>query len=266
MKLTKKIAPIFLIILPFLLLNAQNKVGMMIVDYQYQNDFFSHVENLIVNDSNAVYIRPSLNIKNENKKPVEKTEGNWVLPIEEIKTSSVALFYNKKDNRLYEYTVNLKNKRFIVNDSSFHIEWKVDKAITKKIDKYLCYKATTNFRGRSFTAFFTPEIPISFGPFKFHNLPGLIVRLENNENDISHIWTLKALSRKNSNSVMPQINDLDAPTINAYQMNKMNKKIREEKSRRFSSRNPKGVTHTKTEIKNLGIEKIYEWELNNEQQ
>ncbi len=57
---------------------------------------------------------------------------------------------------------------------------------TKKIDSYWCYKATTereyeNKTGnitRKIIAWFSPEIPINYGPKDFYGLPGLILELE----------------------------------------------------------------------------------------
>jgi GLPGLI family protein len=43
---------------------------------------------------------------------------------------------------------------------------------------YRCQKATCKFRGRSFEAFFTSEIPYNDGPYKFDGLPGLILKVK----------------------------------------------------------------------------------------
>ena len=40
---------------------------------------------------------------------------------------------------------------------------------------YPCQKAETTFRGHTYTAWFTPEIPLKEGPAKFAELPGLIL-------------------------------------------------------------------------------------------
>ena len=48
---------------------------------------------------------------------------------------------------------------------------------TASIAGYLCQKATCMFRGRNFEAWFTPEIPIGNGPWKFGGLPGLILKV-----------------------------------------------------------------------------------------
>ena len=42
---------------------------------------------------------------------------------------------------------------------------------------YQCQKATCRWRGRDFSAWFTPKIPIKSGPWKFGGLPGLIMKV-----------------------------------------------------------------------------------------
>ena len=48
---------------------------------------------------------------------------------------------------------------------------------TKEILGFSCQKADCEFRGRKYEAWFTPEIPIDNGPWKFAGLPGLIVAI-----------------------------------------------------------------------------------------
>ena len=64
---------------------------------------------------------------------------------------------------------------------------------SKKIDNYLCYKATCteNFIARDgtskvrvITAWFCPQLPYSFGPLEYNGLPGLILELEKNGNKV----------------------------------------------------------------------------------
>ena len=49
---------------------------------------------------------------------------------------------------------------------------------------YKCQRATCNFRGRDYSAWFTTEIPLSDGPYKFYGLPGLILSVEDSDNQI----------------------------------------------------------------------------------
>lgn len=48
---------------------------------------------------------------------------------------------------------------------------------TITIAKHLCQKAICSFRGREFIAWFTTDIPIRNGPWKFNGLPGLILKV-----------------------------------------------------------------------------------------
>ena len=41
----------------------------------------------------------------------------------------------------------------------------------------LCQRADVDFGGRHWVAWFTPEIPVPDGPYKFCGLPGLIVQI-----------------------------------------------------------------------------------------
>jgi GLPGLI family protein len=47
----------------------------------------------------------------------------------------------------------------------------------KELLGYKCQKATCRFRGRNYVAWFTRDIPIDKGPWKFNGLPGLIVKV-----------------------------------------------------------------------------------------
>lgn len=55
----------------------------------------------------------------------------------------------------------------------------------KKIDQYNVQKAEATWGGRKWTAWFSTEIPFSEGPYKFHNLPGLIMEISDSGNNYS---------------------------------------------------------------------------------
>ena len=58
-----------------------------------------------------------------------------------------------------------------------------------KIGTYTTQKATTEFGGRKWTAWFSTDIPFQDGPYKFYGLPGLSVKIEDDGGNYS--WELK---------------------------------------------------------------------------
>jgi GLPGLI family protein len=53
---------------------------------------------------------------------------------------------------------------------------------TSTVCGYKSQKATCDFGGRSWVAWFAPELPYSDGPYKFNGLPGLIVKISDTRN------------------------------------------------------------------------------------
>ena len=76
--------------------------------------------------------------------------------------------------------------------------WEIDLTQTKEVAGYTCYSAKGNYAGRDYQAWFTTDIPINDGPWKFQGLPGLI--LEVTSLDDEYIYT--CLSIKNTEGAM----------------------------------------------------------------
>lgn len=60
-------------------------------------------------------------------------------------------------------------------------QWIIGSA-TDSIAGQPCQSATSNFRGRNYTAWFAPHIPFNMGPWLFNGLPGLILKVEDDKN------------------------------------------------------------------------------------
>lgn len=59
----------------------------------------------------------------------------------------------------------------------------------QKIGEYNAQKATTEFGGKKWTAWFSTDLPFQDGPYKFSGLPGLIVKIEDEGKNYS--WILQ---------------------------------------------------------------------------
>lgn len=88
---------------------------------------------------------------------------------------------DKTHNDVY-YSETMGSTKILHKDSLVDLKWLITSE-TKKYKKYTCQKATTTWRGRNYIAWFTEEIPINDGPYKFSGLPGLIVELFDTEKD-----------------------------------------------------------------------------------
>ncbi|MDR3060671.1 MAG: GLPGLI family protein [Dysgonamonadaceae bacterium] len=86
-------------------------------------------------------------------------------------TENKLIFTGKIANNDYEYEEPLNE-----------MQWQIEPD-TMTFLSYLCQKATLNFRGRQYEAWFTYDIPIFNGPWKFHGLPGLILKISDNKNE-----------------------------------------------------------------------------------
>lgn len=64
---------------------------------------------------------------------------------------------------------------------------------TTTILGFRCQKAVCQWRGRSYTAWFSEEIPVNDGPYKFFGLPGLIVSVEDATGEYG--WYLKGIEQ-----------------------------------------------------------------------
>ena len=131
----------------------------------------------------------------------------------------------------------ISNHSFVVKENDFNWNWKIEDE-TKKIGGYNCKKATTRFRGWNYVAWFAPEIPVSYGPWKFHGLPGLILEVYDVEKKALHS-VVKKIEFKDSIEVSPDNLPLDK-TINIADYLKKEKQNSMELRKKHLSRLPKG--------------------------
>ncbi len=72
-------------------------------------------------------------------------------------------------------SLHIVNTEYRFTEPVPEIEWRLHPTETRTLLGYDCRKATAEFRGRTWTAWFAPDIPVAFGPWKLGGLPGLIL-------------------------------------------------------------------------------------------
>lgn len=172
---------------------------------------------------------------------------------------SSTLIYNKIGNGI---SLNLldNGKPIVIQDNDVKFDWKLTDE-TKTIQNFKCTKATVDFRGRQYIVWFTTDIPVSFGPWKFHGLPGLI--LEVHDVDDLFAWSATKIKypiqiEKTLDAVHSGAN-FKVMSLREYLKGQTEKRNEHEKMR--LSKLPKGTRIVESKTENKGIELIYEWEL-----
>ena len=77
------------------------------------------------------------------------------------------------DNKFYYYD-KVGTERFFYSEDTPQLNWEVGDS-TKIILGYECFFASVDYHGRTWIAWFTPEIPVVAGPWKLQGVPGLIL-------------------------------------------------------------------------------------------
>ena len=117
-----------------------------------------------------------------------------------IKNNSGRDFLNSEiwiDNRTSQvkeraHSYEQHNLRVEYEEPLPQFEWEFMEAVDT-VASYVCSKAKTLFRGREWTVWFTMEIPISAGPWKFSGLPGLILKAQDDKMD--YIWECQSIAQ-----------------------------------------------------------------------
>lgn len=94
---------------------------------------------------------------------------------------NLRLYFNKDSNRYHiQSSVDGLVYKFI--DEVTPLNWDLQDEV-KQIKNYKAKKAITRAFGKKWIAWYTEQIPVGYGPYKFQGLPGLIVELYDEGNN-----------------------------------------------------------------------------------
>ncbi|RYG09668.1 MAG: GLPGLI family protein [Chitinophagaceae bacterium] len=129
----------------------------------------------LFNPANSANIKAMNVFKGESAKQVMDMPGS--VGSNTTEGESYQILKDKKGNvTVLDYVSNMSPKlRFEENLTK--LNWQLEEE-TDTIASYTCQRATLKFRGRNYIAWFTTDIPVNDGPWKFSGLPGLILKIE----------------------------------------------------------------------------------------
>jgi GLPGLI family protein len=99
---------------------------------------------------------------------------------------SYQIFKNRTKGSLQilDYINPILRTTYSYTDPIGQLDWEVSDKLDTLLG-YNCQSAKLRFRGRTYTAWFSTEIPVNDGPWKFYGLPGLILKVEDSESIFS---------------------------------------------------------------------------------
>ena len=101
-------------------------------------------------------------------------------PAKYISRFGYQIFKNFPQGYLTHFERIMPNNYRYMEEMKF-LEWKLHNE-TDSIHGYIVRKATCEYSGRSWVAWYSPDIPYSEGPYKFYGLPGLILDIHDTKN------------------------------------------------------------------------------------
>lgn len=230
------------------------------IDYTFTmkvgSKFVTYKSNLKCNPTQSFF-----QVSNEQSKDkTEEVNGETVIYKTSKSIKDAYYIYNMKLKTL-DMICEIGGKDFKVKESLPEMNWVLsnDNKEVKKINEYNCNKATLSFRGRNYIAWYTTKIPVSFGPFKFRGLPGLILEIYDVNKEFS--WTATKMSYPVAVKVdLGFLKKMKPKEITLKDWVEKSKKLRDLQKKMMLKKMPKGVVVENSKTENHSLELKYEWE------
>lgn len=164
----------------FISLFSYSQTNRFVYELQYRKDSTEDYRKILMN----------LDISAKTVKFYDQTFAEYD-SINKFAHTTVSKYSTKTDQIISREINSNKNNwyrdffDYFVVKTNDEMTWKLIQE-TKDYNGYQLQKAVTNFGGRSWTAWFSNDINIKEGPYKFRGLPGLIFLLEDTEKNFCY--------------------------------------------------------------------------------
>ena len=222
---------------------------------KYDIQFYSGMlgkTGLLESDGNSSLFREGQNL---DKERVRMSEDGNIISVAKMEDNFT--YINIKDAKIISKR-SLGSKNYEVYEDLQSIHWQLIPGERKTINGLKSFKAEGTFRGRTYVAWYTPDIPIRIGPWKFHGLPGLILEIKDISNQFQWTATEIIFPYNDGSAILePNIEGLIDISLKDYVVLMKEHSSLEHKKR--IARAPKGVRVVSSTSKR-GVELLYEWE------
>ncbi len=186
---------------------AQNK--MFLYDYKFIPDSTNRarIENRIMAlniDQNKSEFYEVARFQSDSTLAADSKKGLFSMPPNKNMIDE-RIVKSKNSTKIdFIKALGLDSKYFVTQDVI--LNWKLLPEFGNVLG-YKVQKAIVDFGGRSWEAWFSSEIPISDGPYKFFGLPGLILKIQ--DKNANHVFELQAIRDYKANFVYPMVNNFN---------------------------------------------------------
>ena len=161
-----------------------------IVEYDYffkspvMDSPFHYTSKVFFDQKNKNYIYEVYPLTNVEEGVKEFSPGKYVkIRKDDFK---YMLYSNSKDYKILD---KLQENVYLLEETMPTMVWKYSNE-TKNLDGQILKKATTNFRGRNYVAWYSENAKLSIAPWKFNNLKGTDIEVYSDDNIAR--WKLKS--------------------------------------------------------------------------
>jgi GLPGLI family protein len=151
---------------------------------------------------------------------------------------------------------NIFSKQYLILEKTPAFKWVLGTE-QKTLNNLVLKKATLNFRGRAYEAWYSEDYPVRFGPWKFQGLPGLIMEIYDTTKTYHFQVTAIKKTETKTLEIASEFTDLEIITIKAYPELRFNTNPIMDK---VLAKLPRGATAIATNVPRTGIEIQFEWE------
>lgn len=262
--ITRYFIILFFVVITFIspCTNAQSSEASGIVSYTFYTNFGRAVQSewkLVFKGNKSIFLETtSFKFLDSDSKIGSDSKTFKIKTNEQLTPHIISDF--KKDS-IYSQGLVFRDP-FYVQDPILNPEWKLISE-TKTISGFSCNKATTNFRGRTYEVWFTPEIPVNFGPWKLNGLPGLILQATDDKGQVEFTATKvkfdEDIDIENQILKLPKLGEKVSLREYVSKKDKEGQQISKYISSKVSKGGNSRSSFEKPETRN-SIEIIYEWE------
>lgn len=220
------------------------------IQYKYFDNLFNkeYKADMYINNNQSTY---RLFCGNEETKP--ELKDNTI----NIGSSLIDIYFKTDLEKDSIFTYNILDIDILeIKEVLPNINWNLNLDETKVIGDFICKKATTKFRGRTYTAWYSPNIETPFGPWKLNGLPGLI--FEAYDETKTFIWQITSLEKLSLNYIEIPYKEVVTLSLLEY-LDKVKERLEKLRARVRGSL-PRGTQVSVPKNSRNGLELIYEWE------